>query len=167
VTRTGSFTAILILALLAGRPAADAGARDTRRAPQATPPFVGVWRVASSQGPGARHVDPARPSLFIFTPRHYSLIMETTAEPRPGFPLTPDTTAEQFISMFGQAFQAQAGTYVVAGESLVLTPIVAKNPVLMTEGHQQTYAWTMRGEALQLSGPGTQTPTVYLLRRAE
>lgn len=133
----------------------------------ASPSLVGVWEVQSSTTAEGKAIRPAQPGLFIFTGKYYSLIQVTTATPRPDVKATPDTRVEDLMRVYGPAFQAQSGNYVSTDRVIVLHPLVAKSPVLMTPGFQQSYTFKVDGTTLYLSGPGTTAPTNYVLQRVE
>jgi hypothetical protein len=135
----------------------------------ASPPsLVGVWRMASITNTDGQLITPAQPGLIIFTPKHYSIMMVTTAQPR-AIVRAQDATKEELMAVYGgPAFQAQSGTYATNSRAIVLHPIVSKSPsLMMTPNVQQSYEWTLSGTTLTLVGPGGGAPTTYVLQRAE
>jgi hypothetical protein len=131
------------------------------------PSLVGVWRIASITKGGGEIIKPAQPGVIIFTPKHYSIVMVTTAEPRVAV-RAQGATRDELVAVYGgPAFQAQSGTYTANGRAVILHPIVAKSPVLMASKAQQSYEWRLSGTTLALIGPGGGAPTTYVLQRAE
>lgn len=89
----------------------------------------GVWRAAAvtTTGGGRSSTNGAPPpSLFIFTQSHYSQLYESGDTARADF-AGPRPTNTEKIAAF-DSFVANAGTYRVAGNLIVLQPIVAKRP---------------------------------------
>ena len=107
---------------------------------QSKPSIQGVWRPVEvtitnpNPAPGAlakgTHTN-VQPGLLVFTAKHYSLIRDTGAKPRPttGFKVAGKPTAEEMQTQWGP-FQANAGTYELSGSTLTMRPTVAKNPGL-------------------------------------
>jgi hypothetical protein len=104
----------------------------------------GVWRpvsrtIPATENPGDRsdpfaHVpvgtqSDLQPGLMIFTAKHYSRTTDTATAPRPtSADATPGKpTAEELQARWGP-FQANAGTYELAGSTLTLRLMVSKNP---------------------------------------
>lgn len=141
------------------------GISAARQSP--TPPFAGVWKVTSSTTENGGTISPAQPGLWTFTASHYSFVQVTSATPRPEVAIRPDTPIVDVMNMFGPVFQAQAGTYTVAGNALTLRPMVAKSPALTTSGTPQPYTWKLAGTTLQLTGPIGPGARTYTLTRAE
>jgi len=111
---------------------------------RAAAPVEGVWRVVArtipattsptersdpfAHVPVGRHVD-VQPGLLIFSKSHYRRVTDTAVRPRPrGIGATAGrTTVSELQDRWGP-FQANAGTYEVAGDVLTLRVIVAKDP---------------------------------------
>lgn len=95
--------------------------------------LCGVWKpveVAIDRGPDAgQHTTDVQPGLMIFTDTHYAGMQVRGFEPRPRLSATP--TDEERGRAF-TPFTANAGTYVLRDSTLTLTPVVSKNPNLMT-----------------------------------
>lgn len=122
--------------------------------------------MASMTSPQGTVNNSPQPGLFIFTDRHYSMSMVTTAQPRPVVD-NASASAPQLLAMYGQAFQAQSGQYSLKGNDVVLRPVVSKNPRLMSEGETQIYTFEMRGNTLTMTGPRGDGQRTYRLERVE
>jgi hypothetical protein len=94
----------------------------------------GVWKISEvviGGGPDqGRHTADVQPSLIIYTNSHYSTMIVRTWEPRPM--LSNNPTNEERGRVFSP-FTANSGTYVVRGKTITKTPLVAKNPAVMTD----------------------------------
>jgi hypothetical protein len=107
---------------------------------QAKPSIQGVWRPVEvtitdpTPNPGTTpkgtHTD-LQPGLLIFTGKHYSTINDIAARPRPtgAFKVAAKPTAEEMQAQWGP-FNANAGTYELAGNTLTRHAMVAKNPAV-------------------------------------
>jgi hypothetical protein len=162
MTRLRLFAAILMLLTCA-----FASTSSAQRA-TSPPSLVGVWRMASITNTDGELIKPAQPGLIIFTPKHYSIMMVTIAQPR-AIVRAPDATRDELLAVYGgPAFQAQSGTYATNSRAIVLHPIVSKSPsLMMTPNAQQSYEWKLSGTTLTLVGPGGGAPTTYVLQRVE
>jgi hypothetical protein len=114
----------------------------------------GVWKIAESEFMGAdtSKISNPQPSLIIFGPKYYSMMMVPGEKPRALFKgLNP--TNEEKISAF-DSFFAQSGTYDVAGSVLTVHPVVAKNPNYMSGGFIK-YQFRLDGNTLWLTSKST------------
>jgi hypothetical protein len=105
---------------------------------QTKPSIQGVWRVVEvtitnpnpppDTLPKGTHTN-VQPGLLIFTGKHYSMVSDTAAQPRPTTAVKEPgkPTLEELQSRWGP-FAANAGTYEVSGETLTRRAVVAKNP---------------------------------------
>jgi len=97
--------------------------------------LVGTWKpveVVVDSGPDrGRHTSDVQPGLLIFTKRHYSItfVQGFKARPIPGDSATNEQLAMSFVP-----FTANAGTYQRKDSTMILTPLVAKNPRTMSGG---------------------------------
>ena len=114
----------------------------------------GVWRVveAAITGPGARTIAFAdRPSLTIFTAKHYSRSEVQADGPRPLLADVAKATADDLRAVWGP-FVGEAGTYeVTPGGLITMRPIVSKNPAVMGPGVFITYSYKLEGNTLSLT----------------
>ena len=104
---------------------------------QSKPSIVGVWKpveitVTAPTGnpdllPKGTHTN-LQPGLVIFTAKHYALLIDSSAKPRPVLPVgeAAKQTAQMLQDAWGP-FAANAGTYEVSGTMLTTHPLVAKN----------------------------------------
>ena len=113
-------------------------------------PLQGVWRVTEATVTGANPstmVDP--PGIFIFARTHYSMMRATGGAERALFKSLNPADAEKIAAF--NTFNANTGTYEVAGSTLTVRPIVAKSPNFMGGGHN-TYQFRTSGDTLWLVG---------------
>ena len=117
----------------------------TAQSGSAKSPVIGVWRVSelTITGPNARTNTSPQPSLFIFTPRYYSIEEVTSDAPRPELPQQGATDKER-ADAFGP-FTANAGTYDIKGNELMATIVTAKNPNAM-RNTSQVFTFKMDGK---------------------
>jgi hypothetical protein len=126
---------------------------DSPLAAQSPESIQGVWRPVSRTIPATANAgdrsDPfahvpvgtqtdLQPGLLIFTARHYSRTTDTATTSRPTTPepAPGHATVEDLQARWGP-FQANAGTYERSGDTVILHPLVAKNPA---EQHQARFA---------------------------
>jgi hypothetical protein len=142
---------------------------------QSRPSLQGVWRVVEVTTSGANPSTNTKPqpSLYVFTAKHYSITRVTSATPRPQ-PKDPEhyTLAER--QAIDGPFQAQAGTWEVAGENLSLLPSVAKASQAMRGGIKPAvYTTSLQGDSLTLvqksnvQGQPVTNPDTLKLTRVE
>jgi hypothetical protein len=97
--------------------------------------LCGVWKpveVVIDSGPDVgRHTTDVQPGLFVFTDTYYAGMGVRGFQPRP--PLSANPTDEERGRVLWN-FTANAGTYVLHDSTFTVTPIVSKNPELMTGG---------------------------------
>ena len=102
---------------------------------QSKPSIQGVWRRVETTvtnpnpAPGAltkgTHTN-VQPGLFIFTARHYSVQIDSSAKPRPSVKDPTKATREELLAAW-QPFTSNSGTYDVSGSTLTMRQMVAKN----------------------------------------
>lgn len=139
--------------------------------PASQPTLQGVWRVAevTTTGPNASTTTQPQPGLCIFTGKHYSFIRVTADKPRPAPADVTKATAAELLAVW-QPFQANAGTYEVAGGNLTMRSLVAKSPGVMSEGAFFVDSFKLEGNTLWLTavrnqnGPVTNPVTLKLTR---
>lgn len=142
----------LLLALAAALPGNTACRRPLDSGQSATSSnsgLVGVWRatVVAVRGSNSTTTNTSPPaSLFIITRSHYSQIFEMGDVGRADFAAARPTDAEKIVAF--DAFAANAGTYQVRGNMLILQPLVAKRP-RPTAGYSTIpHEFTIRGDTL-------------------
>jgi Lipocalin-like domain len=121
-------------------------------AQQKSTSLTGAWRVTKVQmtGANARTVTNPQPGLYLFTGKYFSLMMVMGDHPRPIHPTLPEVpkaTPQEILAVYGP-YVANTGTYEVNGETLIMHPMVSKNPELM--GGSVTYSFEIRGNTLTL-----------------
>jgi len=141
------------------------------------PTIQGVWRVTevTTTGKDAATNKSPQPGLYIFTPKHYSLVRvtATTARPDLGPEDYPKATAAQLLALWGpSAFAAFSGTYELAGGKLTTRPLVARSPRPMAPGAFSTSSYKLDGKTLTITqernvaGP-VANPTTWKLARID
>lgn len=111
----------------------------------------GAWRLVSFK-PAEGALVAAPPGLYIFAPGHYSVVYATVSSRTPFANDTAPTTAEKVKAY--DSFIANAGTYVVTGDTLVVRPIISRNPGYMGGGEDR-FVLRLAGDTLWLANiPG-------------
>jgi len=94
--------------------------------------IIGVWQIkeVARQGDSGTLVNKPFPSIFIFTPHHYSMVwIFGTEHKRPFAERWKPTDAEK-IERF-DSLVVNSGTYEVDGSTLTAYPVVARIPDFM------------------------------------
>jgi hypothetical protein len=118
--------------------------------PPRTSLLEGVWRRVAERytAPDTSWtITQPQPSLYIFTPRYYSMmyVVGTQARRFSG----PEPTSAEKVAAY-DIFRASAGTYALQGHLLIVHPIVARSPDYMSA--QADTAWfQLRGDTLYLT----------------
>ena len=171
---TGRFAFVAIFLALCG-----CGTKEQRPdATTAAPPssMQGAWRLAELRiGGGTPVTNP--PSVFLFADGHYSILYVNTAEANRSV-AKPDSVANAEKVRIYDTFIANAGTYIVAGDTLVIRPLVSKHPNYMGGGEDR-FITRHAGDTLWLTEvPGSfrwangqpsranATPDAFILLRA-
>lgn len=145
-------------------------------------PLEGVWKATEIVATGAKpsRIPSPQPNVYIFTPTYYSIVRVAGAEPRVLFKAPGPTEGEKLAAY--DTFVATSGTYELSGTTLILRPVVAKNPNLMAGGFEtfqvrveggtlwltlkSTDVHVRRGDLIEPS-PGPLTETRFKLIRVE
>lgn len=119
----------------------------------------GVWQLTeiTMSGKYAMSMKVTQPSLYIFTKKHYSKMYIGGDKPRPMLDDYNKATKEELYSIFVDGFDANAGSYEVAGGRLTLHTIVAKSPSDMKEGSWTTYSMKISGDTITLTPETSNT----------
>lgn len=148
-------------------------------AQQKSTSLTGAWQVTEVKmtGPNARKITNPQPGLYLFTGKYFSLMMVMGDHPRPIHPTLPEVpkaSAQEIRAVYGP-YVANSGTYEIKGGTLIMHPIVSKNPELM--GGSVTYSFQMQGNSLMLKmlkmvmGPSVPPPplpqAIWTLTRVE
>lgn len=105
-------------------------------------PLKGAWRLAEVvEGPGAPNTMPF-PSLYLFTDKHYSLMI--ILGPRPKFSPGQGTDADKIATFDG--FAGNSGTYEVNGNTVTLHAMIGKNEYIV--GTTQRAEFRIEGNTL-------------------
>jgi hypothetical protein len=133
----------------------------------------GVWRIEAV----THYTEPTntqpQPSLYVFTAKHYAMLRVTSPTPRIALADPDVASAAELLATWGNnGFIANGGTYEISGERLIIRPIVAKDPHVMTADVFIEYAVTFEGDALVLvelrdSKRSVAYPATFKLRRVE
>jgi hypothetical protein len=150
MNRTRRATLGLLLATLACAPAMPPLPVALAAAPGSL--LDGAWRVASVRylwADGEATIDPALPGLFLFSGHHYSFAWHQGDEAQPEYatPWKP-TDAEKVQSY--NAIVVNAGSFRLAGDTLITRPFVAKTPEF--EGGEARFLYRVDGDTLRLAG---------------
>lgn len=92
----------------------------------------GAWQLAElNRANGMSSVNPA--SLYLFAAGHYSIMYANAPAARRPF-VNPDAGTAAEIREAWDTFIANSGSYSVAGDTLVIRPVIAKSPNYMGGG---------------------------------
>lgn len=121
-------------------------------AQQKSTSLTGAWEVTKIQmtGPNARTFTNPQPGLYLFTGKYFSLMMVMGDHSRPIHPTLPEVpkaTAQEILAVY-EPYVANTGTYEINDGTLIMHPIVSKNPELM--GGSVTYSFEIQGNSLTL-----------------
>jgi len=124
----------------------------------------GVWKpvemvISGGPNPG-RHANDVQPGLLIISSRHYSMTFV------PGFvarPVLDDTAPDSSWRNVWDQFTANAGTYSIRDSIFTFTPIVAKNPSVMS-GKPIRTGFRAAGDSIwfTLSNDGVETRAKWI-----
>lgn len=119
---------------------------------QKSTPLTGAWQVTRIQitGPNARTVTNPQPGLYLFTGKYFSIMMVMGDHPRPIHPTLPElpkATPQEILAVYGP-YVANTGMYEIRGGTLIMHPMVSKNPELM--GGSVTYSFRIEGNTLTM-----------------
>jgi hypothetical protein len=132
----------------------------------------GAWKRVETRTVGANPTTNTnlQPSLYIFTAKHYSMVVDLGDAPRPKAPTDVSKATAQELAAVWEPFAANAGTYEVKGNEITIRPIVAKNPQVMSAGAYRVYSYKFEGDVLILSplrsdaGPAVDAGSFKLTR---
>ena len=116
--------------------------------------LVGAWIIVetTTTTPDSTWVDESpQPGLYMFTDRHFSLMLIPEDAPRPLLP--EDATPEQRLAVF-ENFVADAGSYVASDSILTMQNVIAKLPRAMNSNAGSPYRYRINGDSLTLSFSG-------------
>jgi hypothetical protein len=132
-------------------------------------PLVGAWLItetACATSEGIVVNEEPQTGLYVFTERHFSLMLIPNAEARPLF--SENRTDQERLAAYDN-FIADAGTYEAIGNVLTTHNMIAKVPNAMD--YQLEYQFSLEEDALVLSFDRGWAPPcdelTYRLRRLE
>lgn len=158
MTRTRRALLTLLLALLLALPFAGLACAPVvplSPAPPAAPPaspLEGIWRVATIRyawADGEATIDPALPGLFLFKGEHYSFTWHQGDEAQPDYATPWQPTDAEKVQSYN-AIVVNAGSFRLAGDTLITRPVVAKTPEF--EGGEARFIYEVSGDTLRLAG---------------
>jgi hypothetical protein len=146
-------------------------AAQRQAAPDA--PLEGVWQILEVRptGPGAKPVYRPNIGFWIFTAKHYAVIVDDAPSPRPELGDPSKATADQLRAVWGP-FVGNAGTYERSRDMFTYRVLVAKSPGRMKGKDYASWSVKVEGDTLTAvelssqSGPATN-PTTVILKRVE
>ena len=117
----------------------------------------GVWQreellVVGPDGQASR--SPLRASQFIFTERHYSMMIRLGNDSLPPFTEPWSPTDEEKIESFNR-LGGNAGSYETDGSAMVLSPVVARGDVM---GGEELIDFNVSADTLRLAIMGLRAP---------
>ena len=117
-------------------------------------PIEGVWKVSEIvvTGAGASTVSSPQPGVVIFARGYYSIMYVPGSSPR-ALKKAETATSDEKIAAY-DSFLANAGTYQLAGSTLTIRPIVARDPNYMVGGFNK-YQLQVDGNTLTLTNNST------------
>ena len=113
--------------------------------------LAGAWLITetTTKTPDSISVNKSpQPGLYLFTDRHFSLMLIPGEKPRAELP--EGASLEERCEAF-ENFVADAGTYEVTDSTLTMHNIIAKNPRAMNGGAGGPYQYKLSGDALTLT----------------
>jgi hypothetical protein len=139
----------------------------------ASPSIKGVWQAVEVTIPGPTPqtiaIPEPRPNLVVITERYYSRVQVEAEGPRPVIADVTRASADELRAAWGP-FAAEAGTYDLSGNRIVMRPIAAKNPAAMAPGAFTTWSYRLDGNTLLVTlernqnGPIPNPVTVKAVR---
>jgi Lipocalin-like domain len=150
---------IFFAALAATLFTACKGAEPPESTESPASPLEGAWSVVSIgvSGPDSAANTTVRPSVYLFTGNHYSMMRVTGNKPRALAANDSATDAEKLAAY--DSFVANAGTYDVADSTITIHPLVARSPNYMSGGSDK-YHFRISGDTLWLVNTGTDFKTM-------
>ncbi len=124
---------------------------------QSKGPLTGAWKVTEIANPNSAPNTSPQAGLYIFTEKHYSATRLNGNKPLPDYPSNDKATEAEKAQSFDTIY-INSGSYVVSGNQLTLSPMVAKSAFAMAPGRTLQYEFVISGNVLTLvqkpSGPG-------------
>ena len=126
-------------------------------------PLQGVWQAVEVTLPGPTPqtitLPTPPPNLTILTAKHYSRVEDQSEQPRHNPADISKASADELRSVW-EPFVGEAGTYEIAGGTLTMHPIVAKNPAAMKPGAFTTWSYRLDGNTIWVTARSNQNGPV-------
>ena len=120
-------------------------------------PLVGAWKVTEIANPNSPPLTNPLPGLYVFTEKHYSAVRLNGTKPLPAYPSNDVATDAETVASFNPLY-VNSGGYTVSGNTLTLSPMVAKSAFAMEPGRTIQYEFAVSGNTLTFTqkpaGPG-------------
>jgi len=128
----------------------------------------GGWIVASWENLRGEAVEDSQPGMFIFTGSHYAIMFTSTAEPRAESSGDGGPTDAEKLAAY-DSFTANAGGYVVDGNTFTAYAFVAKSPNYMGGFPENgaEYEFERDGDNLTITRKSEQQGMKVVLMRVE
>jgi uncharacterized protein (TIGR02246 family) len=133
----------------------------------AATPLEGAWVVESWTDADGNTNDDPQPTLYIFTPTHYSIMIAQGDEPRAGYDGDDMSDAETLGAY--NTLIANAGRYEIDGNVLKTRAYVAKDPNYMGDWpeNETTYEFELDGDSLTIKSLTFAIDFTSTLRQVE
>jgi hypothetical protein len=122
---------------------------DDQASASASDPIEGAWSLVETTSVSNDSVLGNRPAVRLFVDGHFSLVREMGTAPRPAM-LDSTATVAEVRAAWGP-FEAQAGTYEIAGDTVITRPVVEKRPELMAPGTFRRSTYRVSGDTLWIT----------------
>ena len=113
-------------------------------------PLVGAWKVTEIANPKGPPLTNPQAGLYLFTEKHYSAVRLNGEKPLPSYPSNDVATDADKVAVFNMLYM-NTGTYTVSGNTLILSPTVAKSAFAMAPGRTLQYEFAVNGDILTLT----------------
>lgn len=145
------FGVVVALLAVAGCGRMNDGGSNQAGGTGASDALQGAWRIAGLKvSDDAVIVDP--PGLYLFSANRYSITYSNAGSGRPPFAKADAPTDAEKLQAYGTII-ANAGTYSLAGDTLVIRPTISKHPGFMGGGEERFTVRTA-GDTLWLTSIG-------------
>jgi len=113
-------------------------------------PLMGAWKVTEIANPNSPPLTNPQAGQYLFTEKHYSAIRLNGTKPLPNYPSNDKATDADKVAVFNMLYM-NTGTYTVSGNTLILSPTVAKSAFAMAPGRTLQYEFAVNGDILTLT----------------
>ena len=112
-------------------------------------PLTGAWKVTEIANPNSQPLTNPQAGLYLFTEKHYSAVRLNGTKPLPSYPSNDVATDADKVASFNILY-TNTGSYIVSGNTLTLSPMVAKSAFAMAPGRTLVYEFAVNGDMLTL-----------------